>query len=115
MNTELTQERKAEIFDHMLAVAQANGCESLTHAIDEATRYRFQPVSAGLPKEPGEYLVMLAPDNDWELRSSAPLMLEFDAFKSMPNALTYSDAWHTTPEDITAAVVSWAVVPTPNR
>ncbi|MGF6440274.1 hypothetical protein [Paraburkholderia youngii] len=57
----MNQERKAELYDHMLAVAQANGLRDLTDAVVEATRYRFQPVSAGLPKEPGEYLVMLAP------------------------------------------------------
>lgn len=67
--------------------------------------------SASLPTEPGWYLVMLAPDNDWELMSDTPLRVEFDAFKNMPQTFTYSDGWHDEPQDITAAVTHWMPLP----
>jgi hypothetical protein len=68
-------------------------------------------IGQGLPTEPGDYLVMLEPDNEWEIRSTAPIMVEFDAFTSMPKAFTYHDGWHTEHQNITASVTAYMRVP----
>jgi hypothetical protein len=74
---------------------------------------RWVPIAEGLPKEPGDYLVMLAEHNDWELRSSAPVMVEFDAFTDKPQQFTHSDSWTNGPEVITAAVTYWQPLTVP--
>lgn len=63
-----------------------------------------------LPTEPGWYLVMLAPDNDWGLMSDTPLQVEFDAYKSKPQAFTCVYDWKSD-EDITEAVTHWMPLP----
>jgi hypothetical protein len=68
-------------------------------------------IGQGLPTEPGDYLVMLEPDNEWEIRSTAPIMVEFDAFTSMPKAFTYHDGWHTEHQNITASVTAYMCAP----
>lgn len=89
------------------------GAESQTQCMLKL-RAALDPWTAkadALPTEPGWYLVMLAPDNDWELMSATPLQVEFDAFKNMPQAFTYSDGWHDGPQNITAAVTDWMPLP----
>lgn len=71
----------------------------------------WTPVGDALPTEPGWYLVMIEPDNDWELMSDTALQVEFGAYTSMPQAFTYSDGWHDGPQDITSAVTHWMPVP----
>ncbi|KVD71825.1 hypothetical protein WI89_00970 [Burkholderia ubonensis] len=71
----------------------------------------WTPIASGLPAEPGWYLVMLAPGNDWNLMSDTPLQVEFDAFTTMPQAFTYSDGWYDGPQDISDAVTHWMPLP----
>ncbi|AJW98884.1 hypothetical protein BM43_3026 [Burkholderia gladioli] len=67
-----------------------------------------------LPAAPGWYLVMLAPDNDWELMSDTPIQVEFGAYKHMPQAFTHF--YDGCPgEDITEAVTHWTRLPAPPR
>ncbi|WP_186195643.1 helix-turn-helix domain-containing protein [Burkholderia gladioli] len=72
------------------------------------------PKSLVLPPTPGWYLVMLAPDNDWELMSDTPIQVEFGAYKHMPQAFTHF--YDGSPsEDITEAVTYWTWLPKPPR
>ncbi|WP_186142258.1 hypothetical protein [Burkholderia gladioli] len=72
------------------------------------------PKSLALPPAPGWYLVMLAPDNDWELMSDTPIQVEFGAYKHMPRAFTHF--YDGCPgEDITEAVTHWTRLPAPPR
>lgn len=65
-----------------------------------------------LPTEPGWYLVMLEPDNDWGLMSDTALQVEFDAYKNKPKAFTCFYEYHGD-EDITEAVLEWMPTPQP--
>ncbi|WP_186215998.1 hypothetical protein [Burkholderia gladioli] len=67
-----------------------------------------------LPAAPGWYLVMLAPDNDWELMSDTPIQVEFGAYKHMPQAFTHFYDGRPD-EDITEAVTYWTRLPAPPR
>ncbi|WP_186115179.1 hypothetical protein [Burkholderia gladioli] len=72
------------------------------------------PKSLALPAAPGWYLVMLAPDNDWELMSDTPIQVEFGAYKHMPQAFTHF--YDGSPsEDITEAVTYWTRLPVAPR
>jgi hypothetical protein len=44
---QLTDSKKAELYDHMEAVAKANGFDSLTDAITHAVKYRGLVVDVG--------------------------------------------------------------------
>ncbi|WP_432778256.1 hypothetical protein QZL74_15585 [Burkholderia gladioli pv. alliicola] len=72
------------------------------------------PKSLALPPTPGWYLVMLAPDNDWELMSDTPIQVEFGAYKHMPQAFTHFYDGRPD-EDITEAVTYWTRLPAPPR
>ncbi|WP_186224611.1 hypothetical protein [Burkholderia gladioli] len=72
------------------------------------------PKSLALPPAPGWYLVMLAPDNDWELMSDTPIQVEFGAYKHMPQAFTHFYDGRPD-EDITEAVTFWTRLPAPPR
>lgn len=85
----------------------------LSRALEKELASPWTDKAAGLPTEPGWYLVMLEPDNDWGLMSDTALQVEFGAYMTKPKAFTFSDAgWHDK-EDITDAVVSWAKLPAP--
>lgn len=101
----------ADILAHMIGCAKAAGFTSITEAIAVAkvARNPWTPVSQ-LPAEPGWYLVMLAPDNDWGLMSDTPLQVEFDAYKAKPKAFTCFYEYRGD-EDITAAVLEWMPLP----
>ncbi|MCO8643179.1 DUF551 domain-containing protein [Burkholderia multivorans] len=77
-----------------------------------ASTPHWTPISDGLPPEPGWYLVMLHPDNDWCLMSDAPLQVEFGAYTSKPESFTCLYDYRLD-EDITAAVTHWMPMPTP--
>lgn len=72
------------------------------------------PKSLALPPVPGWYLVMLTPDNDWELMSDTPIQVEFGAYKHMPQAFTHFYDGRPD-EDITEAVTYWTRLPAPPR
>lgn len=71
---------------------------------------RWTPVGEALPDEPGFYLVMLAPDNDWGLMADTPLQVEFDAYNNKPKAFTCLYDYRAD-EDITEAVTHWMPLP----
>ncbi|WP_336816822.1 hypothetical protein [Burkholderia gladioli] len=90
----------------LLARAAALGA---TVAVDE-----WVSKADALPAVPGWYLVMLAPDNDWELMSDTPIQVEFGAYKHMPQAFTHF--YDGRPDaDITEAVTFWTRLPAPPR
>lgn len=102
----------SELYTYMLECANAAGFASITEAIAVAkvARDPWTPVSKELPPEPGWYLVMLEPDNDWGLMSDTALQVEFDAYTSKPKAFTcFYD--YRGDEDITAAVLEWMPMP----
>lgn len=71
---------------------------------------QWTPVGESLPAEPGWYLAMLAPENDWGLMSDTALQVEFDAYTNKPKAFTcFYD--YRGDEDITAAVIAWMRTP----
>jgi hypothetical protein len=83
-------QKNADLFEHLIECAKAAGFASITEAIAaaKAARDPWTPIAKGLPIEPGWYLAMLAPDNDWGLMSNTPLQVEFDAYTSKPKAFT---------------------------
>ncbi|POS08042.1 hypothetical protein C3Y08_11140 [Burkholderia gladioli] len=105
-----------------IGISKADALDRIIHVVNRylvakpADGHAAAPASAWVPKadslptEPGWYLVMLAPDNDWELMSDTPLQVEFGAYKNKPQSFTifYNDA---PGEDITAAVTHWMRMP----
>lgn len=105
-----------------IGISKADALDRIIHVVNRylvakpADCHAAAPASAWVPKadslptEPGWYLVMLAPDNDWELMSDTPLQVEFGAYKNKPQSFTifYNDA---PGEDITAAVTHWMRMP----
>lgn len=73
---------------------------------------QWTPVGESLPAEPGWYLAMLAPENEWGLISDTPLQVEFDAYTNKPKAFTCFYDFRGD-EDITAAVIAWMPLPKP--
>jgi hypothetical protein len=75
---------------------------------------RWTPVGDSLPAEPGWYLAMLKPNNDWGLMSDTALQVEFDAYTSKPKAFTCFYEYRGD-EDITEAVTHWMPMPRIDR
>lgn len=93
-------------FDLCMRIARA----ALLHSPTMAIPAGWTPVAEGLPVEPGWYLAMLAPDNDWGLMSDTPLQVEFDTYTNKPKAFTCVYDWRLD-EDITDAVTHWMPMP----